>query len=192
MQAQDILDFWFGAPDSPVYGTQRAEWFQKNADFDARIRDRFAPLIERAINGGLREWDQEGARGRLARILVLDQFTRNAWRDTSSAFKGDVLALGAAKQMHECGADMQLSPVERVFAYLPYEHAEDAAMQEKSVELFTALARDNPGFDMTLDYAHRHRGVIARFGRFPHRNAIVGRASTEEEIAYLAQPGSGF
>lgn len=192
MQAQDVLDFWFGPEGSATHGTQRPEWFGKDPAFDAAIRDRFGPLIERAINGGLRDWDALGARGRLARILVLDQFTRNAWRDTAAAFQGDVLAVGAAQQMVASGEDMQLVPAERMFAYLPFEHAEDAAMQEKSVQLFEALAQENPDFNLALDYAHRHRGVIARFGRFPHRNPILGRTSTEEEVAYLALPGSGF
>lgn len=192
MQPQDILDFWFGPKGSAIYGTQRQEWFSKDNAFDAQIHERFNGVIERAVNGGLREWDEEGPHGRLARILVLDQFTRNAWRDTPGAFQGDVLALGAAQQMVASGQDMQLSPVERVFAYLPFEHAEDAAMQEKAVALFTALSRAHPGFELVLDYALRHRGVIARFGRFPHRNAILGRTSTEEEQAYLSQPGAGF
>ena len=192
MQAQDVLDFWFGPQGSAAYGTQRVEWFAKDPAFDAQVRDRFGAAIERAINGGLREWDALGSRGRLARILVLDQFTRNAWRDTAAAFQGDVLAIGAAQQMVESGEDMQLIPVERMFAYMPYEHAEDAAMQEKSVRLFEALAQENQGFGLVLDYAHRHRGVIARFGRFPHRNPILGRTSTEEELAYMSLPGSGF
>lgn len=192
MQAQDVLDFWFGPQDSALYGTQRPEWFGKDPAFDAEVRDRFEPLIERAVNGGLRDWDALGARGRLARILVLDQFTRNAWRDTSAAFQGDVLGIGAAQQMVASGEDMQLAPFERMFAYMPYEHTEDAAMQEKSVRLFEALSQENPGFELVLDYAHRHRGVIARFGRFPHRNPILGRTSTEEETAYMALPGSGF
>ena len=193
MQAQEVLDFWFGAQDGAVYGAQRPEWFGKDPAFDARVRDRFEPLIERAVNGGLRDWDALGPRGQLARILVLDQFTRNAWRDTAAAFQGDVLALGAAQQMVASGDDMKLAPVERMFAYLPFEHAEDAAMQEKSVHLFEALAQENPGsFGLALDYAHRHRGVIARFGRFPHRNPILGRTSTEDETAYMALPGSGF
>lgn len=192
MQAQDILDFWFGAKGSAAHGTQRPEWFSKDNAFDAQIRERFNGVIERAVNGGLRDWDDEGPQGRLARVIVLDQFTRNAWRDTPGAFQGDVLALGAAQQMVSSGQDQQLSPVERVFAYLPFEHAEDAAMQEKSVALFTALSRADAGFDLALDYALRHRGVIARFGRFPHRNAILGRSSSAEELAYLSQPGAGF
>lgn len=192
MKPQEVLDFWFLPPGSEGYGKQRDVWFRKDDKFDAEIARRFGPAIEQAVSGGLREWDQEGPHGTLARILLLDQFTRNAGRGTPAAFAGDALALAAAQQLVASGADQALAPVQRAFAYMPFEHAEDAAMQERSVELFTALAQQNPGFEVTLDYAHRHRGVIARFGRFPHRNPILGRASTPEETAYLATPGSGF
>jgi uncharacterized protein (DUF924 family) len=192
MRAQEVLDFWFLAPNDPRYGSQRAEWFRKDDAFDAAIRERFAALAEQAVAGGLREWDQKGPLGTLARILVLDQFTRNAYRGTPDAFAGDPLALAAALQLADSGDDQDLLPVQRAFAYMPFEHAEDAAMQERAVALFTRLAALNPDYEGMLDYAHRHRGVIARFGRFPHRNAILGRASTPEELDYLRQPGSGF
>lgn len=192
MTAQDVLDFWFLPPGSEGYGKPREVWFRKDDQFDAGIAQRFGATLEQAVAGGLREWDRQGPQGTLARILLLDQFTRNAWRGTPAAFSGDALALAAAQTLVERGADRELIPVQRWFAYMPFEHAEDARMQEQSVALFSALAGANPGFDDVLDYAHRHRGVIARFGRFPHRNAILGRASTPEEIAYLAQPGSGF
>lgn len=167
-------------------------WFRKDAAFDAAIRERFGAAIAQAVAGGLREWDEQGPRGVLARILVLDQFTRNAHRNTPESFAGDALALAAARQLVDSGAHLALSPVERQFAYLPFEHAEDAGMQEQAVELFTDLAASHDGFAEVLDYAHRHRGVIARFGRFPHRNPILGRASTPEELEYLSQPGAGF
>jgi uncharacterized protein (DUF924 family) len=192
MNAQDVLDFWFLPEGSEGHGAQRAEWFRKDDAFDAAIHERFAPLVEQAVAGGLREWDQQGPTGVLARILLLDQFTRNAYRGTPASFAGDALALAAAKQLVDSGADRQLTPLQRWFAYMPFEHAEDAAMQEQSVALFTRLSEQNPGYEGVLDYAHRHRGVIARFGRFPHRNPILGRASTPEEADYLAQPGSGF
>lgn len=192
MTAQDVLDFWFLPEGSPGFGEQRAEWFRKDDAFDAAISTRFGATLEQAVAGGLREWDQEGARGTLARIIVLDQFARNAWRGTPASFSGDALALAAAQALVDSGADQALLPVQRWFAYMPFEHAEDARMQERSVALFGALAEQHPGFDGVLDYAHRHRGVIARFGRFPHRNPILGRASTPEETDYLAQPGSGF
>ena len=192
MTAGDVLDFWFGAPGSATHGQPRREWFVKKDAFDAAIRERFGAVIEQALSGGLREWDAEGPQGVLARILVLDQFTRNAYRKTPRSFDGDALALAAARDLVDSGADKALSPLQRSFAYKPFEHAEDAYMQERAVELFSMLAAEHPGFDEMLDYAHRHRGVIARFGRFPHRNAILGRASTPEETAFLAQPGSRF
>ena len=192
MDAQEVLDFWFLPPSSAGHGKQRAEWFRKDDAFDAAIGERFGELIEQAVAGGLRDWDEQGASGILARILVLDQFTRNAQRGTAASFAGDALALAAAQGLADSGADQQLLPVQRWFAYMPFEHAEDARMQERSVSLYAALAQSEPGYDGVLDYAHRHRGVIARFGRFPHRNAILGRASSAEETAYLGTPGSGF
>ena len=192
MSPQDVLDFWFLPASHEGHGKPRDEWFRKDAAFDAAITERFGTLIALAVGGGLREWDEQGTEGKLARILVLDQFTRNSARGTPGAFAGDALALAAARELVDSGADRELTPVQRSFAYMPFEHAEDAAMQELSVRLFSELAERNPGFESALDYAHRHRGVIARFGRFPHRNPILGRASTPEELEYLAQPGSGF
>ena len=183
-QAQDVLDFWFGQPP--------ANWFRKNAAFDADIRARFGATIDLALAGGLRAWDDQGTTGPLARILVLDQFTRNAWRATPMSFAGDALALAAATKLVDSGADERLAPQQRSFAYLPFEHAEDAAMQERAVALFTKLAAQHDGFADSLAYAQRHASVIARFGRFPHRNAILERVSTPEETAFLAEPGSGF
>lgn len=192
MTPQDVLDFWFGAPGSPEAGRPRREWFVKQDEFDDTIRARFGATIDHALAGGLCEWDAQGPHGLLARILVLDQFTRNAHRNTPTSFAGDALALAAARQLVDSGADRQLPPLQRAFAYMPFEHAEDAYVQERAVELFGVLAADHPGFDEMLDYAHRHRGVIARFGRFPHRNQILGRASTPEEVEFLRQPGSRF
>ncbi len=192
MTPQDVLDFWFLPASDPGYGKPRAEWFRKDAAFDAAIHERFGSLIALAVGGGLREWDGHGPEGKLARILVLDQLTRNSARGTPDSFAGDALALAAARELVDSGDDRKLTPLQRSFAYMPFEHAEDAAMQELSVRLFGELAQEHPGFASSLDYAHRHRGVIARFGRFPHRNPILGRASTPDELAYLAQPGSGF
>lgn len=192
MTPQDVLDFWFLPASHEGHGKPRAEWFQKDAAFDAAITDRFGMLIALAVGGGLREWDEQGPEGTLARIVVLDQFTRNSARGTPAAFSGDALALAAARKLVDSGAHLALTAVQRSFAYMPFEHAEDAAMQEISVTLFNELSKENPGFQSAMDYAHRHRAVIARFGRFPHRNPILGRASTPEELAYLSQPGSGF
>ena len=192
MTAQEVLDFCFLPPADPDYGKPRDAWFRKDDACDAAIAARFGATIEQAVAGGLRDWDQLGPAGTLARIVLLDQFTRNAWRGTSASFSGDALALAAARQLADSGADQSLLPVQRWFAYMPFEHAEDARMQERAVDLFTVLAAANEGYEDVLDYAHRHRGVIARFGRFPHRNEILGRASTDDEIAFLAQPGSRF
>ena len=184
MQANDVLDFWFDQPPK--------NWFVKNAAFDAAVRARFGATIDVALAGGLRDWDEQGAGGALARILVLDQFTRNAWRDTPTAFAGDALALAAARELVDSGAYLTLTPQQRSFAYMPFEHAEDAAMQARAIDLFMQLTEEHPAFADSLDYARRHSDVIARFGRFPHRNAILGRPSTPEETAFLTQPGSRF
>jgi len=187
LTALDILDFWFG----PAPLAQRAEWFRKDAAFDAAIRARFGATIEAALGAELDAWDAT-PRGALARIVVLDQFTRNAFRDTARAFAGDAQALAAARALVERGDDRGLAPLERVFAYLPFEHAEDPAMQAQSIALFAALGREDSALAGFEDYAHRHAAVIERFGRFPHRNRWLGRASTADELDYLAQPGAGF
>lgn len=188
VHATKVTDFWFGtAPDYQP----RDEWFRKSDAFDAQIHSRFGPTIEAALAGGLHEWDAT-PQGRLARIVVLDQFTRNVFRGTPRAFAGDALALAAAQEVVDASLDHALHPVWRAFAYMPFEHAEDMAMQDRAVQLFTALAASDPRFEGNLDYAHRHHDVIRRFGRFPHRNAVLGRTSTAEELTYIAQPGSGF
>ncbi|WP_426073626.1 DUF924 family protein [Janthinobacterium sp. DSP2-3-3] len=190
-QAQGVLDFWFLPPDNPDYGQSRVAWFRKDDGFDAQIRARFGALIDAAIEGGLRAWDAT-PHGALARLIVLDQLTRNVYRGTPRAFAGDALALALAVSMTEQRLDQQLAPMLRAFAYLPFEHAEDLAMQARAVELFQLLSQAQPGFDGMLDYAQRHQEVIARFGRFPHRNAILARPSTPEEVEFLRQPGSSF
>ena len=190
-QAQDVLDFWFLPPDNRDYGQARGEWFRKDDAFDAQIRARFGALIDAAIEGGLRAWDAT-PHGALARLIVLDQFTRNVYRGTPRAFAGDTRALALAVALTQAGQDQQLPPMLRAFAYLPFEHAEDLAMQARAVELFQLLSQAQPGFEGMLDYAERHQEVIARFGRFPHRNAILGRASTPQEVEFLRQPGSSF
>jgi len=190
-QAQAVLDFWFLAPDNPGHGQSRAEWFRKDDAFDAQIRERFGALIDTAIDGGLRDWAAT-PRGALAQILLLDQFTRNVYRGTPRAFAGDAQALELAIALTQDGQDQQLEPTLRAFVYMPFEHAEDLAMQARAVELFQLLTQSREGFESMLDYAQRHQEVIARFGRFPHRNAIQGRDSTPEEAAFLLQPGSSF
>ncbi len=189
--AQAVLDFWFGAEDSATHESPRPEWFTKDDAFDLTIGDRFGATIERALRGGLDAWTDEPLSA-LARIVLLDQFTRNTFRGTPRAFAGDPQALAAASAMVGGRQDERLPAFMRAFVYMPFEHAEKLAMQDEAVRLFTRLAASDPAFASMLDYAHRHRAVIERFGRFPHRNAILGRQSTAEEIAFLQQPGSSF
>lgn len=184
--AQAVLDFWFG----PVEQT-RTEWFRKDPAFDAAVRERFGPLIGQALKGGLDDWAHAPLPA-LARIVVLDQFTRNIHRDTPEAFAGDAPALAAAQALVAAGQDRSLSPLQRWFAYLPFEHAEDLAAQQESMRLFGRLAAEHPAMADALEWARRHQVIIERFGRYPHRNAILGRASTAEEEAFLREPGSSF
>ena len=188
MTAAEILAFWFGQPPA---AQPRAEWFRKDAAFDLDIRQRFGAALEAALAGGLRDWDAEPA-GALARIIVLDQFTRNAFRDTARAFAGDAQALAAAQSLVAAGSHLKLSPLQRWFAYLPFEHAEDLHVQGQSLRLFAELAAEHPALADAQVWAVKHHAVIQRFGRYPHRNAILGRASTTEEQAFLLQPGSSF
>jgi uncharacterized protein (DUF924 family) len=190
--SQDVLDFWFLPIGVKGHNAQRAEWWRKDAAFDQLIFGQFGGAVEEALAGGLRQWDDEGTQGTLARIVVLDQFTRNIYRGSAKAFAGDTLALEAAKAIDDSGANQTLPAVQRAFSYMPFEHAENLSLQMRCVDLFTMLAADSPGFASQLDYAKKHLEVIRRFGRFPHRNAIVGRASTPEEVEFLKQPGSRF
>jgi uncharacterized protein (DUF924 family) len=185
-----VLDFWFGAPDSPLRGRSRPAWFRKSAEFDAEIRTRFAATWEAASLGGLSRWEETPLAG-VALVVVLDQFPRNMFRGTPKAFASDPPALAAARRFIERGFDRILRPTERLFVYLPFEHAEDLASQEAALELFEELERNDPGSDL-LSFARRHHDIIARFGRFPHRNAILDRVSTPEEREFLQQPGSRF
>lgn len=188
----EILDFWFLAPGTPGHGAYRPEWFRKDDGFDAMIREGFGATVEAALTGHLPEPGDD--REALARLLLLDQFTRNIFRGTPRAFAGDAQALALATAIVSDGRDKNLDPWQRWFAYLPFEHAESLLEQERSVALFTSLAREMQAeaFDSALDYAARHRDVIARFGRFPHRNAILGRQSTADETEFLRLPGSSF
>jgi uncharacterized protein (DUF924 family) len=189
-EAQRVLDFWFGAPGSAPAGTRRPEWFRKSDAFDAAIRERFLTTYEAAVAGRLADWET-GPRTLLALIIVLDQFPRNVFRGSPRAFATDSRALAAAERMVERGWDAALAPLERSFAYLPFEHAENRAAQERSMQLFGVLARDPASADL-LEWARKHCVIIERFGRFPHRNAVLGRVSTPEELEFLKQPGSSF
>lgn len=187
--AHDILEFWFA-------DTSAAHWFAADAAFDAQIRERFGGVADAAANGRLDGWAANPP-GWLALLLLLDQFPRNLYRGDSRAWAQDASAQRVASSGIARGDDRRLLPLQRVFAYLPLEHAEDKDLQRRSVELFEALCAEAPPpqrerFGGFLDYARGHRDVIARFGRFPHRNAVLGRTSTPEETIYLARPGAGF
>jgi uncharacterized protein (DUF924 family) len=186
--ALDVLHFWFG--EGADYGKVHKRWFEKNGAFDAEVAERFASLHEEMLAGKDRDWLQE-PRPCLARIIVLDQFPRHIHRGTARTFSSDALALEAAKHLVDKGWDRELLPVERMFAYLPFEHSESLEDQERACVLCKALLAF-PEVADTHRYALAHRDVIRRFGRFPHRNAALGRASTPEETEFLKQPGSAF
>lgn len=190
MSAAEVLAFWFGpAPLAP-----RREWFVKSAEFDALIGRRFGTLVDAALAGPL-GWGGD-AQAQLAELILLDQFTRNLFRGQARAFAGDARALALALSLLESGGHLTLHPLQRWFAYMPLEHAEDLALQERCVALFEALVDDADehaeALKGALDYARKHRDVIRRHGRFPRRNVALGRSSTAAEEAYVAQPGSGF
>ncbi len=187
-RALEVLRFWFGGGETP--GDRRKHWFAKDEAFDALIRSRFMALHEQAAAGALAGW-KDDARSCLALIVLLDQFSRNMFRASARAFAADAQALDTALHAVACGYDIGMRPVERMFVYLPFAHSEALADQQRSCELMQAL----DAFAETDDayrYALRHREIIARFGRFPHRNAVLGRASTAQESEFLKQPGSGF
>lgn len=179
--ANEVLRFWFG--EGAERGKAHKRWFEKNAAFDAEVRERFLPLYE-ALAGN-EEWLARPEEC-LARIIVLDQFPRNMFRGSARAFATDAQALAAARHAVAHGFDRDLLPVERQFVYLPFEHSESLADQERACELMRPLGEE------LFDWALRHKQIIERFGRFPHRNAILGRESTPEELEFLKQPGSGF
>ncbi len=179
MNAQDILDFWF------IEITPK-QWWVVDPAFDAQIRARFATVHAQAAAGELYTW-RRTAGGRLAEIIVLDQFSRNMYRGTPGAFAYDAIALVLAQEAVAQGADQALPEAQRPFLYMPYMHSESARIHEVAVTLF-----DGPGMEGNSDFERRHKAIIDRFGRYPHRNAILGRESSEEERAFLTQPGSSF
>ncbi|HEY1507258.1 MAG TPA: DUF924 family protein [Stellaceae bacterium] len=189
-EATALIDFWFGPPRAPTRFGQRDIWFKVDPAFDAECRGRFGALRERAAAGDCADWALE-AEPCLALILLLDQFPRNLFRGDAQAFATDAQAREAARAALGRGFDRSLPASWRQFVYLPFEHSEDSADQELSVKLAAALARD-PAFARALDYARRHHAIIARFGRFPHRNAALRRTSTPEEDAFLKEPNSSF
>jgi uncharacterized protein (DUF924 family) len=179
MQAQNILHFWFEELSDRQH-------FAKDPALDAAMARRFGATLDAAARCELFGW-RGTPQGRLAEILVLDQFSRNIYRDTARAFAQDALALVLAQELVASGQDQQLTPAQRAFAYMPYMHSESPLVHAESIRLF-----GQPGLESNLDFARRHQAIIARFGRYPHRNALLGRSTSAEELVFLKQPGSSF
>lgn len=176
---QSVIEFWFNEL-SPK------QWWVKDPELDKTIKERFEETLTQAKDYGLGEWRYQ-PRGRLAEIIVLDQFSRNIYRDTPEAFAADSKAQYLSLYAIEIGEDRSLTPIERLFLYMPLMHSEDPDIHDVAVELFTAL-----GLEENLNFELQHKAIIDRFGRYPHRNEILGRQSTPEELAFLQQPGSSF
>jgi len=176
---KQIVNFWFEE-------IEPASWWKKSDDFDALLIERFSEIHASASCCELYEWRRQ-PEGRLAEIIVLDQFSRNMFRDTPGAFATDAMSLTLSQEAIACGADRALTPVQRSFLYMPFMHSESLKIHEVAVELF----RKN-GIKSNLDYEFSHKKIIERFGRYPHRNKILGRQSTAEEIEFLTRPGSSF
>ncbi|MCI0527776.1 MAG: DUF924 domain-containing protein [Nitrospira sp.] len=193
---EEILNFWFGDLQKLNLEDRLKLWFGGGEETDQLIRDKFGADVLRAIQGDYAHWE-ETPRGCLALIILLDQFSRNIYRDTPKAFAQDEMALGLCLRGIGQGKDLALEPIERTFFYLPMEHSENLEIQRRSVQAFEGLVKAVPPemkkvYEGFLDYAVRHCVIIERFGRFPHRNEILGRASTKEELEFLTQPGSSF
>lgn len=187
-RVREVLDFWFGT--GATHGTRRKEWFTKDATFDAQVTQRFENLWQRAAAGELDAW-RDAPDGCLAYVIVTDQFPRNMFRDKAEAFATDARALSAAKHAIARKFDQACVPVEKMFLYLPFEHSERLADQRYALKLMASLM-EFPETADAVQWAKKHYEVVARFGRFPHRNEPLGRSSTDDEIAFLAQPGSRF
>ena len=179
MQAQNILDFWFDP-------NHRSLWFAKSDAFDYKIREQFQIIHQQASQAELWSW-RKTPEGRLAEIIVLDQFSRNIYRDQAQAFAYDSLALALAQEAISLQLDAQLSPEQRSFLYMPFMHSESKLMHEYALKLFQRL-----GNEINLSFEKKHKIIIDRFGRYPHRNEILGRTSTAEELEFLTQPNSSF
>lgn len=179
MNPQTINDFWF-------HETNPGQWFAKDPDFDRLIKARFQSVHETARRGELYPW-RDTAEGRLAEIIVLDQFSRNIYRDTPLAFAFDSLALVLAQEAIRANTHLALASLQKSFLYMPFMHSESPLIHRRAVELF-----GEPGLEGNLEFELKHKDIIDRFGRYPHRNAVLGRASTAEEIAFLNSPDSSF
>lgn len=179
MTADSILNFWFQEIDP-------AMWWKKDVEFDQTIRDRFSTVHQQATQGELQSW-RVSSHGRLAEVIVLDQFSRNLFRDLPLSFAYDGMALVLAQEAIQLGADQELSSTEKAFLYLPFMHSESLSIHQQAVDLFK-----QPGLENNYDFELKHKRIIDRFGRYPHRNKILGRTSSEEELSFLQEPGSSF
>lgn len=195
---ETLLRFWFrdDPDDGRVARAQRPLWFGGEAAHDREVAARFGSWLDAAEAGGLESW-ATATRSRLALVILFDQISRVVGRGTPRAFRNDARALALAREMLDTDDERALRPIERAFLHLPLEHAEDLALQEECVARSEALARSVPAawrdeFESFAEYARRHEVVIRRFGRFPHRNAILGRASSTDELAFLREPEAGF
>ncbi len=186
-QARAIHDFWFGSPNSEIYGEDRDDWFKVSDAFDDACRETMSAHYESAASVALDHWAGGEAIPGVALCLVLDQYPRNAFRGTATAFATDAKAMETSRRLIDSGSDSEMIKVQRAFVYMPFMHSEDLSDQEYGVTLFAALGDEN-----NLDFAIRHRDIIEQFGRFPHRNEVLGRVSTAEEIDFLTQPNSSF
>lgn len=175
----EIISFWFK-------DISKSSWFVKSDDFDQLIIDKYSAIHEKAINGELYKW-RVTAQGRLAEIIILDQFSRNMFRDTAKSFASDALALALSQEAVLQGADGELTQIEKNFLYMPYMHSESLKIHEVAMDLYERNESES-----TLNFEIKHKNIIEKFGRYPHRNAILGRKSTIEEIAFLSQPNSAF
>jgi uncharacterized protein (DUF924 family) len=194
VRPDEVLTFWLGQPtaDGSVDDAVKAQWWKKDPELDRTIRERFGDAVALAVAGELDAWART-PRGTLALIVLLDQFTRNIFRDTGAMFSGDARARGLTRRLLDGGGYAELRPAERYFALMPLMHSEELADQREAIERFDDEAREVPSlFAGGADYARKHAVIIERFGRFPHRNALLGRTSTEEEVAFLETPGSSF
>ena len=188
-KAEEVLDFWFGREGEPGYGEFREAWFRKDPEFDRTLRERFQDLHEAAARGDLDAWRDE-ARSCLALVILLDQFPRNMFRGDPRSYATDRKAQEIAEYAVDRALDRELPAFQRMFLYMPFMHSEDLEHQRRSVELFRVLGGDEEGD--SSHYAVRHMEIIERFGRFPHRNEVLGRRTTPEEAEFLTQPGSSF
>ena len=189
MKADEVLDFWFGREDDPGYGKIREAWFKKDSEFDRLVRDRFEALYEAAAAGELDDWKEE-ARSCLALVIVLDQFPRNMYRGDPRSYATDRKAQETAEYAVDHAIDRELPDFQRAFLYMPFMHSEDLEHQRRAVELFGTL--QEWGDSDPAHYAVLHMRIVERFGRFPHRNEVLGRPTTLEEAEFLKQPGSSF